>query len=234
MRLARPPARYVVDGRSRVTRLRFIHARLAVEARRWGAEVLYGPGSTALLRSQGVPTVVCVQNPHLFGVDVPRSLSLAVQGPVAKDPAPLVASEALIAGRSLVLGPGIGNSDDLRRLSPEAVSVMATASASELIRSVSKLLGRVVTPGCLRRVHPELLCRCAPEEHPDRCLPKRRRSGSPSPNHKEAELSEGGHEVLPIDTSPHLGSHQVLRADRARLASSDSLGTSTEHRDGRT
>jgi hypothetical protein len=37
----------VVDGRSRVARLRFIHARLAVEARRWGAEVLYFPGSTA-------------------------------------------------------------------------------------------------------------------------------------------------------------------------------------------
>ena len=73
----------VVEGRSRVARLRFIHARLAVEARRWGAEALYCPGSTAPFRSRGIPTVVCVQNPHLFGADVPRSLALAVQRPVA-------------------------------------------------------------------------------------------------------------------------------------------------------
>ena len=66
--------------------------------------------------------------------------------PSRKDPAPLVASEALAAGRPLVLGPGVGNADDLRRLSAEAVSVMTTASASELIGSVSKVLGRVVTP----------------------------------------------------------------------------------------
>ena len=73
----------VVDGRSRVARLRFIHARLAVEARRWGAEVLYCPGSTAPFRSQGIPTVVCVQNPHLFEADAPRSLRMAVARPVA-------------------------------------------------------------------------------------------------------------------------------------------------------
>ncbi len=65
--------------------------------------------------------------------------------PSRTDPAPLVASEALAAGRPLVLGPGVANADDLRRLSPEAVNVMATASASELIGSVSKVLGRVVT-----------------------------------------------------------------------------------------
>ena len=73
----------VVDGKSRVARLRFIHARLAVEARRWGAEVLYCPGSTAPFRSRGIPTVLCVQNPHLFGANVPRSLSLTVLRPVA-------------------------------------------------------------------------------------------------------------------------------------------------------
>jgi glycosyltransferase involved in cell wall biosynthesis len=73
----------VVDGRSRVARLRFIHAQLAVEARRWGAEVLYCPGSTAPFRSRGIPTVVCVQQPHLFRADAPRSLPLAVQRPVA-------------------------------------------------------------------------------------------------------------------------------------------------------
>jgi glycosyltransferase involved in cell wall biosynthesis len=73
----------VVDGSSLVARLRFIHARLAVEARRWGAEVLYCPGSTAPFRSRGIPTVVCVQKGHLFRADAPRSLRLAVQRPVA-------------------------------------------------------------------------------------------------------------------------------------------------------
>ena len=69
-----------------------------------------------------------------------------VVAPSRKDPAPLVASEAFAAGRPLVLGPGVGNANDLRRLSPETVNVMATTSASELIGSVCKVLGRVVTP----------------------------------------------------------------------------------------
>lgn len=73
----------VVDGRSRVARLRFIHARLAVEAQRWGAEVLYCPGSTSPLRSRGIPTVVCVQNSLLFRADAPRSLQMAIARPVA-------------------------------------------------------------------------------------------------------------------------------------------------------
>jgi hypothetical protein len=53
--------------------------------------------------------------------------------------------------RSPPVGPscwarGVGNANDRRRLSPEAVNVMATASASELIGNVCKVLGRVVTP----------------------------------------------------------------------------------------
>jgi glycosyltransferase involved in cell wall biosynthesis len=73
----------VVDDRSRAARLRFIHGRLALEARHWGAEVLYCPGSTAPLRSRGIPTVVCVQNPHLFQANAPRSLQLAIARLVA-------------------------------------------------------------------------------------------------------------------------------------------------------
>src|SRR6266568_2297738 len=73
----------VVDGSTLVARLHFIHAQLAVEARRWGAEVLYCPGSTAPFRSREIPTVVCVQKSHLFSADAPRSLRLAVQRPVA-------------------------------------------------------------------------------------------------------------------------------------------------------
>ncbi len=73
----------VVDGSSLVARLRFIHAQLAVEARRWGAEVLYCPGSAAPFRSRGIPIVMCVQKGHLFRAEAPRSLRLAVQRPVA-------------------------------------------------------------------------------------------------------------------------------------------------------
>lgn len=82
--LSSPASRvHAVEGNSLVARLRFIHAQLAVEARRWGAEVLYCPGSTGPFRSLGIPTVVCVQQPHLFSADAPRTLLLAVQRPVA-------------------------------------------------------------------------------------------------------------------------------------------------------
>ena len=88
---------------------------------------------------------------HLGYLEGPRLVDAfasagTVVAPSRRDPAPLVASEALAAGRPLVLGPGVGNANDLRRLSPEAVNVMVTASASELIGSVCNVLGRVVTP----------------------------------------------------------------------------------------
>jgi glycosyltransferase involved in cell wall biosynthesis len=67
-----------------------------------------------------------------------------IVAPSRKDPAPLVASEALAAGRPLVLGPGVGNATDLRRLAPNAVNVMVTLSASELIGSVRNVLGHTV------------------------------------------------------------------------------------------
>jgi glycosyltransferase involved in cell wall biosynthesis len=114
-----------------------------------------------------------------------------VVAPSRKDPAPLVASEALAAGRPLVLGPGVGNADDLRCLSPEAVSVMTTASASELIGSVSKLLGRVVTPAARAAFTPRS---CAEEylRGVEICRPESRRSGRPSPNGIQIGLREGG------------------------------------------
>jgi len=65
-----------------------------------------------------------------------------VVAPSRQDPAPLVASEVFAAGRPLVLGPGVGNAGDLHNFSPKAVNVMATTSASELIGSVYKVLGR--------------------------------------------------------------------------------------------
>ena len=114
-----------------------------------------------------------------------------VVAPSRKDPAPLVASEALAAGRPLVLGPGVGNADDLRRLSPEAVNVMATASASELIGSVSKVLGRVVTPAARAAFTPRS-CAEAYLRGVEICRPESRRSGRPSPNGMQMGLREGG------------------------------------------
>ena len=154
-----------------------------------------------------------------------------VVAPSRKDPAPLVASEALAAGRPLVLGPGVGNAHDLRRLSPETVNVMATASASELIGSVCKVLGRVVTPA-VRAAFTPSSCAEAFLKGTEIMLPGETSIRQTVSNDIEVGLSKGGDEVLPIGTLPYLGSHQVLRADRAKLASSGSLGTSTEHRDG--
>jgi glycosyltransferase involved in cell wall biosynthesis len=73
----------VVGGRSSVAGLRFIHAWLAVEARRWGAEVLYCVGSPAALRSRRIPTVVCARTAHLIQADARQSLRMAVVRPVA-------------------------------------------------------------------------------------------------------------------------------------------------------
>jgi glycosyltransferase involved in cell wall biosynthesis len=69
-----PSAEFVlVPGRSLAARLRYVHFRMAREARNRGAQVLYCPGSTAPLISV-LPTVLCIQNPHLFASDAPRSL----------------------------------------------------------------------------------------------------------------------------------------------------------------
>lgn len=75
--------------------------------------------------------------------------------PSRRDPAPLVASEALAAGRPLVLGSGVGNAADLRGLSPEAVDVMPTPSAAELVRSVRKVYGKIVDPTARSVFRPE-------------------------------------------------------------------------------
>lgn len=49
------------------------------------------------------------------------------------DPWPLSAIEALVARRSLVLGPGVGSAEDLRAAGGDSVQVMAEASASSLV-----------------------------------------------------------------------------------------------------
>lgn len=97
---------------------------------------------TATRRLRRVRYLGYLEGHHLVNAFASAGIVVA---PSRRDPAPLVASEALAAGRPLVLGPGVGNADDLRRLSPEAVSVMTTTSASELIAHVRRALGREVS-----------------------------------------------------------------------------------------
>ncbi len=97
----------------------------------------------ATRRLDGVHYLGYLEGPQL--VDAFASAGVVV-APSRRDPAPLVASEALAGGRPLVLGPGVGNASDLRRLSSGSVTVMTTASASELIDSIRPVLGRVVPP----------------------------------------------------------------------------------------
>ena len=123
-------------------------------------------------------------------VDAFASASMVV-APSRKDPAPLVASEALAAGRPLVLGPGVANAGDLRRLSPEAVSVMTTASASDLISVVSKVLGRAVTPAARAAFTPRS-CAQAYLRGVEIYRPESRRSGRPYQNGIQIGLREGG------------------------------------------
>jgi glycosyltransferase involved in cell wall biosynthesis len=142
----------------------------------------------AARRMERVHYLGFLEGPRL--VDAFASAGVVV-APSRKDPAPLVASEALAAGRPLVLGPGVGNANDLRHLSPEAVNVMATASASELIGSVSKVLGRVVTPAARAAFTPRS-CAEAYLRGVEVCRSENRRSGRPSPKGMQMGLRAGG------------------------------------------
>ena len=106
--------------------------------------VIVGDGE---LRSAVAAATRRLEKVHYLGYSEGRRLVDAfasagvVVAPSRNDPAPLVASEALAAGRPLVPGPGVGMRR-LRRPRPRAVSVMTTASASQRIGSVSEALGR--------------------------------------------------------------------------------------------
>jgi len=68
---------------------------------------------------------------------------------------------------------------------------MTTASASELIGSVGKVLGRVVTPAARAAFTPRS-CAEAYLRGVEICRPESRRSGGPSPNGMQIGLREGG------------------------------------------
>lgn len=57
--------------------------------------------------------------------------------PSRRDAWPLVAAEALVAQRALVLGPGVGSAPDLKQLGGDAIATMQTSTPSELVRAAA-------------------------------------------------------------------------------------------------
>jgi glycosyltransferase involved in cell wall biosynthesis len=66
--------------------------------------------------------------------------------PSRRDPWPLVACEALVGRRPVVLGPGVGSVADLRRVAGDAVAAMTAATPGELKEAAGRLKGQVVPP----------------------------------------------------------------------------------------
>jgi glycosyltransferase involved in cell wall biosynthesis len=75
--------------------------------------------------------------------------------PSRRDPWPLVACEALVGLRPIVVGPGVGSLSDLRRVAGEAVSAMPSATAQDLIDAARRVQGRLVPPGLRTAFLPE-------------------------------------------------------------------------------
>lgn len=66
--------------------------------------------------------------------------------PSRRDPWPLVACEALVARRPIVVGPGVGSKDDLRQVAGDAVCGMLAATTRDLIDAATRAKGQVVPP----------------------------------------------------------------------------------------
>jgi glycosyltransferase involved in cell wall biosynthesis len=81
--------------------------------------------------------------------------SAVILVPSRMDPWPLVACEALVALRPIVVGPGVGSRPDLRQAAGEAVSAMPTATPKDLIDAARRAKGQVVPPGLRAAFRPE-------------------------------------------------------------------------------
>jgi len=75
--------------------------------------------------------------------------SAVVLLPSRMDPWPLVAAEALVGLRPVVLGPGVGSTADLRRAAGDAVVAMRAATPCELVAAARQARTRAV-PASLR------------------------------------------------------------------------------------
>jgi len=75
--------------------------------------------------------------------------------PSRRDPWPLVACEALVARRPIVVGPGVGSLPDLQHVAGEAVSAMPTATPQDLVDAARRARGRGVPPELRAAFGPE-------------------------------------------------------------------------------
>jgi hypothetical protein len=75
--------------------------------------------------------------------------------PSRMDPWPLVACEALVGRRPVVLGPGVGSRPDLRQLAGRAVLAMPAASPRCLVDAARQAKDQVVPPELRTAFTPE-------------------------------------------------------------------------------
>ena len=78
----------------------------------------------------------------------------AVLLPSRRDPWPLVAVEALVAGRPVVLGPGVGSIEDLEPVGSDAVVSMDVLSADGLVEALARAAKAQVPKGARERFLP--------------------------------------------------------------------------------
>ena len=81
--------------------------------------------------------------------------SAVVLIPSRRDPWPLVACEALVGLRPIVVGPGVGSLPDLQEMAGEAVSPVHSATPRALVDAARRVRGRAVPPGLRTAFRPE-------------------------------------------------------------------------------
>jgi len=80
------------------------------------------------------------------GIDKTRLFerSSAVLAPSRRDPWLMVAAEALVARRPIVLGPGVGASPDLQPIAGDAIRLMPAATPEDLVDAARQVRDQVV------------------------------------------------------------------------------------------
>jgi len=75
--------------------------------------------------------------------------------PSRRDPWPLVACEALVGQRPIVVGPGVGSLPDLQEIAGEAVASVHSATPGALVDAARRVRGRIVPSGLRTAFKPE-------------------------------------------------------------------------------
>jgi glycosyltransferase involved in cell wall biosynthesis len=110
-----------------------------------------------------------VEGPALVSAMTDASVVLI---PSRQDPWPLVAVEALTAGRPIVLGPGVGSARDLEAVGGESVTCLSLPDAVSLALAARQARVQLVPIGCREAFQPELIAKtflsAITREAPDR------------------------------------------------------------------